>query len=188
MRIIGGERRGARLEAPEGRDLRPTAERVREAVFNILMHGIEGGDVTDAAVLDLFAGTGAMGLEALSRGAAHVTFVETGETALRSLRANIRKLSAEERTTVLRNDATRLGRPPLAAQAPAALAFLDPPYRSGLAGPALLALAANGWLADGALVVVETAAKEDLEPPAGFTAINERRYGAAKVTFLTFAA
>ena len=188
MRIIGGARRGAKLEAPEGGSIRPTADRVREAVFNILVHGIEGGDVEDAVVLDLFAGTGAMGLEALSRGAAHVTFVDSDETALRTLRANVRKLGGETQTTVLRHDATRLGRPPLAAKAPAAIAFLDPPYRSDLAVPALVALAANGWLADGTLAVVETGAKETFEAPGGFTAIDERRYGAAKVTFLVYAA
>ena len=108
MRIIGGARRGARLEAPEGGDVRPTADRVREAVFNILVHGIEGGDVKDAVVLDLFAGTGAMGLEALSRGAAHVTFIDNDETALRTLRANIRKLGGETQTTVLRSDVNLL--------------------------------------------------------------------------------
>lgn len=184
MRIIGGARRGAKLEAPEGSELRPTADRVREAVFNILIHGIEGGEVEEAVVLDLFAGTGAMGLEALSRGAAHVTFVENDEAALRILRANVRKLDGGAATTVLRHDATRLGRPPLAAQTPARLAFLDPPYRSGLAAPALTTLAANGWLAEGAVCVVETGAKEDVEPPAGYALIDERRYGAAKVTFL----
>ena len=184
MRIIGGAKRGAKLEAPEGRELRPTADRVREAVFNILVHGIEGGDPADAVVLDLFAGTGAMGLEALSRGAAHVTFVESDEAALRTLCANTRKLDGGAGTTVLRHDATRLGRPPLAAKTPAQIAFLDPPYRSGLAAPTLTALVANGWLEDGAVCIVETGAKEDVEPPAGFTAIDERRYGAAKVTFL----
>lgn len=183
MRIVGGDRRGARLAAPPGTDLRPTADRTREAVFNILTHGIDNGDPADQVVLDAFAGIGAMGLEALSRGAARAAFLDNGDKALDAVRANLRRLSWEEHATVVRADATTTGPPPLSV-GPCGLVFLDPPYRSGLAAPALANLAARGWLADSAVCVVEVAAREDFEPPAGFTPMDERRYGAAKVVFL----
>ena len=181
MRIIAGSYRGRRLKAPRGTSVRPTADRVREALFNVLTHGRAGGALVPAAarVVDLFAGTGALGLEALSRGATHVTFIDNDAAALAALRANISVLGVIECTTVLARDATAPG-----AATPGgacALALLDPPYRSALAAPALAALAAAGWLTDAAVAAVELAAHEDVAPPEGFTTIEERRWGAAKV-------
>ena len=135
-------------------------------------------------MLDAFAGTGALGLEALSRGAAQATFIEKDRAALAALSANIAALGEEKRAAILRGDACA---PPPAAS-PASLAFLDPPYKQDLAAPALAALAARGWLAAGALVVVEVAARQKLEPPPGFTLLEERRYGAARLVFLRYAA
>ena len=184
MRIVAGKHRGRRIEAPAGRDLRPTSDRVREALFNLLAHNPWGpGDAPlprGARVLDAFAGTGALGLEALSRGAVHVTFLETAEAALRCLARNVRGLEAEEDCDVSRRDATRPGPAPGAC----ALALLDPPYRSGLAAPALAELARMGWLARGAVCAVELAAKELFEPPDGFEPLDDRRYGATRIVML----
>jgi 16S rRNA (guanine966-N2)-methyltransferase len=183
MRIVGGRHRGRRLVAPPGDQVRPTSDRAREALFNILSHGdfaAAGSPIADANVLDAFAGTGALGIEALSRGAARAVFIETDRTALGALRRNLAALDEEDATDVIAGDATRPPRAPYAA----ALAFLDPPYRSGLAAPALTALAGMGWLAPHALVIVELAAKEPFSAPEGFAMIDERRYGAARLVFL----
>ena len=185
MRIVGGRHRGRALKAPVGRALRPTAIRAREALFNILEHGRLGGPaLAGTTVLDVFAGTGALGFEALSRGAARVLALENDPAAARCLAANAEALGEAERVTLIQADATR---PPPATGA-ADIAFLDAPYRSGLAGAALAALARGGWLASGALVVVETAAKESGEspPPEGFELLETRRYGAARFSFLRF--
>jgi len=184
MRIIAGSYRGRRLKAPRGTSVRPTANRVRESLFNVLVHGRVGGVLLPAAVrvVDLFAGTGALGLEALSRGAAHVTFIENNAAALAVLRANISALGVIECTTVLARDATTPGAAPPGGAC--ALALLDPPYRSVLAAPALAALAAAGWLAVGAITAIELGAHEDVAPPEGFTTIEERHWGAAKVILL----
>ena len=185
MRIIGGKHRGRPLSAPQGRAVRPTSDRAREALFDILAHGrlADGPAYEGARVLDVFAGTGAFGLEALSRGAAQATFMEKDRTALAALRANIEVLGEARAAAVLPVDARR----PPQAGAPCALAFLDPPYGKDLAAPALTALAAAGWLAPGALVVIEVAAKQTLAAPDGFALLDERRYGAAKLVFLRFA-
>lgn len=182
MRIVGGKHRGRRLEAPKGRLLRPTAERAREAVFDVLAHAAwrKGEAVAGAQVLDVFAGTGALGLEALSRGAAHVAFIEADAAACRLIERNLETLGAQEQATVMRRDASRPGAPPAAAT----LAFLDPPYRSGLAAPALEALAAGGWLAAGAVVVLELARREPFTPPEGFDPLDERVWGDTQVIFL----
>jgi 16S rRNA (guanine966-N2)-methyltransferase len=182
MRIIAGRHRGRALAAPEGRAVRPTSDRAREALFDILAHGrfADRPVFEEARVLDAFAGTGAFGLEALSRGAAQVSFIEKDRSALAALRANVAALSEEKRAAILPGDACA---PPPAA-APAGLAFLDPPYGEELAAPALAALAARGWLADGALVVVEVAARQKFAPPEGFLLLDERRYGAARLVFL----
>jgi 16S rRNA (guanine966-N2)-methyltransferase len=184
MRIIGGKHRGRKLAAPDGRAVRPTSERAREALFDILAHGrfADGPAYEQARVLDVFAGTGALGLEALSRGAAQATFMETDRTAIAALRANIDALGETKTAAVLPVDARH---PPQAA-APCALAFLDPPYGEDLVVPALAALAATGWLAQGALVVVEVGAKETLAAPEGLTLLGERNYGAARLVFLRF--
>ena len=181
MRIVGGSLRGRRLLAPDGADIRPTADRAREALFNILQHSaLLPTGLVGASVLDLFAGTGAIACEALSRGADHATLVELDRAALACAKHNLEALGLGARATVLPVDATRL---PKAAQ-PVRFAYLDPPYRSGLAAPALASLAAGGWLAPGALAVVELAAREDFTPPAGFALRDERRYGAARLVFL----
>jgi 16S rRNA (guanine966-N2)-methyltransferase len=187
LKIVGGKHRGRALMAPEGGGTRPTASRAREALFNILMHAKWREDGTspllEARVLDAFAGTGALGLEALSRGAAHVTFLDNDATAIRLIGENLRKLGETAASKVVRGDATR---PPPAREA-CDLVFLDPPYRSGQAAPALAALTQAGWLAPGAVVTVELAHNEDIVPPAGFAAIDERRYGAAKIVILRHA-
>lgn len=178
MRLIAGSHKGRRLTAPAGRVARPTADRTREALFNILAHS-EHVELGGATVIDCFAGSGALGLEALSRGAAHATFVESHRDSLAALAANIDMLREQGRTTLLRTDATRL---PPGKQC--TLALLDAPYNSGLSEPCLLALAKQGWLAPEALCVVEVAAAEVFTPPEGFEALDERVYGAAKLVFL----
>jgi len=184
MRIVAGRHRGRRLEAPAGGEIRPTGDWVREALFDILAHaafaGGGGWTLVDAQVLDAFAGSGALGLEALSRGAAHAVFMDTATAALAAVRRNADRLGEGERVTLLRADP---GKPP-AAPAPAALVLMDPPYRSGLAAPALAALKAQGWLAEDAIAVVELAANEDFAPPPGFALADARTYGAAKLVFL----
>jgi 16S rRNA (guanine966-N2)-methyltransferase len=183
LRIVGGIHRGRRLVVPPGNSVRPTGDRAREALFNILSHGglaSEGLPFAGRPVLDAFAGTGALGLEALSRGAAAAGFIENGREALTALRRNVAALGEEDRTHVVVGDATR---PPRAAFA-CAVVFLDPPYGSGLAVPALPALAAAGWLAPEALAVVELAAAETWAPLSGFATLAERVYGAARLVFL----
>ena len=187
MRIVGGRHRGRRLEAPAGLEVRPTADRTREALFNILEHGrlaADGGvsPLSGARVLDGFCGSGALGLEALSRGAAHATFMDTSPAAVAATRANAARLDEAVRTTVLRADPTR----PPPAPAPVGVVLLDPPYGSGLGAPALAALAAAGWIARDALCVVEASAKEPFAPPEGFAMLDERRYGKARLVFLRY--
>ena len=184
MRIVGGSLRGRRLRAPAGKRVRPTGERVREALFDILIHGGMPTPLESARVVDLFAGTGALGLEALSRGAAHLTAVESEADVRGVLRANIEALGCAGRATVVVADATRL--PP--ASGPCDLALLDPPYRAGLAAPALTALVDGGWLADAATVVVEHAVDDPFEPPATLAVRDCRRYGRTGLTFLSPAA
>ena len=183
MRIVGGDWRGRALASvgagdPGGR-LRPTADRVRESLFNMLAHGGFGDPVPGARVLDLFAGTGALGLEALSRGAAACSFVETGRPALKLLNENLRLTGAGPRATLVRQDATRLPRNP---GAPCDLVFLDPPYGRGLGETALTNAATAGWLAPDALVVWEEEAEQPAPP--GFAKADHRRFGQTHVTFL----
>jgi 16S rRNA (guanine966-N2)-methyltransferase len=184
LRIVAGKHRGRSIAAPEGQATRPTSSRARESLFNILAHASWGEDGTspliEARVLDAFAGSGALGLEALSRGAAHVTFLDNDGQAIRLIGENLRKLGETGAAKVVRGDATRPPPTPAACH----LIFLDPPYRSGLATPALAALNAAGWIAPGAIVTVELAHNEDLAAPPGFEAIDERRYGAAKIVIL----
>ena len=184
LRIVGGRHRGRSIAAPEGQATRPTSSRAREALFNILAHAQWRPDGTspliDARVLDAFAGTGALGIEALSRGAAHATFLDSEAGVVKLIGENLRKLGETANARVVRGDATR---PPPGRDA-CDLVFLDPPYRSGLALPALAALTAAGWVAPGAIVTIELAHNEDLVPPDGFEAIDERRYGAARLVIL----
>jgi len=173
MRIVGGRLRGRALAAPRSQAIRPTADRLRESLFNILVHAY-GDPVTDARVLDLFAGTGALGLEALSRGATFALFVDDGAEARALLRENVTTLGLGGSTRIFRRDATRLG--PAHPLEPFSLAFLDPPYGKGLAGKALSSAREGGWLAPDALVIVEEASDADFRPPAGFTELERRRY------------
>nr|WP_153748361.1 16S rRNA (guanine(966)-N(2))-methyltransferase RsmD [Rhodovulum strictum] len=162
-----------------GAHLRPTADRVRESLFNILTHGGHGDPVTGTRVLDLFAGTGALGLEALSRGAVQVTFVETGAKGAALIRENVEKCRAEGQTALIRRDATRLGACP---GAPFDLVFLDPPYGKGLGERALASALAGGWIAPGALIVWEEGAA--VAPPDGTEVLDSRRHGETMVTIL----
>jgi 16S rRNA (guanine966-N2)-methyltransferase len=182
MRIVAGAWRGRRLAAPAGAATRPTADRARQALFDVLTHAPFAGRALlhDAAVLDAFAGTGALGLEALSRGAATATFIEQDRAALAALGANIAACRAGARARVVVADALA----PPRANAPAGLVFLDPPYGHGLVPRALAALAASGWISPGALVVAELGAGEEVPEIAGMSLLDDRRWGAARVAFL----
>ena len=181
VRIVAGSHRGRVLATATARDLRPTTERVREALFAILGSG--AADIAGARVLDGFAGTGALGLEALSRGAGHATFFETDAGARATLADNIATLDEAARTTVHGADATR---PPAAPDGGACtLILLDPPWASDLAAHALPALAAAGWLAPGATIVIEARGDDAMELPAGFERHDLRRYGTAALHFFT---
>jgi 16S rRNA (guanine966-N2)-methyltransferase len=173
MRIVGGRLRGRALAAPKSNAVRPTADRLREALFNILVHAYDD-PVTDARVLDLFAGTGALALEALSRGAAFALFVDDGAEARALLRENVAALGLGGVTRIFRRDATKLG--PAHPIEPFALVFLDPPYGQGLAEKALTAARAGGWLTADALIVVEEAAKSGFAAPEGFDELERRAY------------
>ena len=173
MRIVGGRLRGRPLAAPKSQSVRPTADRLRESLFNILIHAY-GDPVTGARVLDLFAGTGALGFEAISRGAAYCLFVDDGAEARALLRENVAVLGLAGVTRIFRRDATRLG--PAHPIAPFSLTFLDPPYRKGLAEQALIAARAGGWLTDDALIVVEEATDAGFTAPAGFAELERRAY------------
>ncbi len=182
MRIVGGDFRGRALAAPSGRDTRPTADRLRQTIFDILAHGGHGEVVGGARVLDLFAGTGALGLEALSRGAAYALFVEEAVAARGAIRTNIEALNLTGRTRVFRRDATRLG--PAGTVAPFSLVFADPPYGKGLGEQALASALAGGWLRPGALIVLEEAASAEIAPIPGLAAIDTRRAGDTQIVFL----
>lgn len=186
MRIVSGKHKGRPLAAPKGRDTRPTSDRAREAMFNVLEHLPDSPGLSGARVIDVFAGTGALGLEALSRGAAHVVFVENNKAALDVLKANIQTLGEGANTTVLPIKAAALGAPNAPKDAAVDYAFLDAPYAKNLTEPALLALAAQGWLNDGAIILVEVAQSESLMPPPQFSLVKEKTYGAARAIFLRF--
>lgn len=184
MRIIAGAHRGTVL-TPVGKgdaaaQLRPTSDRVRESLFNVLQGGRFGNPVQCAHALDLFAGTGALGLEALSRGTQHVTFVDNGRIAQQLIRSNIARLRREPDCTVLATQTTRLGPAPQ----PCGLVFLDPPYGRNLGGETLTSVAAFGWIAPGAVVVWEEATPQ--MPPPGFDLLDQRRYGDTHITLLEY--
>jgi len=183
MRIVGGRLRGRLLQAPASRAIRPTSERLRESIFDILIHR-HAGVVEGARVVDLFAGSGALGIEALSRGAKFALFVDNGPEARALLRANVEVFALGGVTRIWRADATLLGKAP--AGPPFTLAFLDPPYDRGLAGPALAGLVEGGWLAPGALVVVEESAEAEIGAPTALRIVDERVYGETKVVFLAY--
>ncbi|MFZ2872151.1 16S rRNA (guanine(966)-N(2))-methyltransferase RsmD [Zavarzinia sp.] len=180
MRIVAGRNRGKILAEPEGRGVRPSSDRLREAVFNMLY---SRGLPQDAMVLDVFAGTGAMGLEAFSRGASRVALIEKDPAALKLVSENVKRLRGEGACAVLGRDAAKPGAPPPGFKAD--LAFLDPPYGKGLCEVALAALDAAGWLSPGVLVIAEHERKENPVWPEGFVAEDRRTYGKGAVTFLS---
>ena len=181
MRVVGGRLRSRPIAGPKGEGLRPTADRLREALFNILAHAY-GDPVAGARVLDLFAGTGALGIEAISRGAAYALFVDEGVEARALLRQNTETLGLGGVTRIFRRDATRLG--PAHPLEPFSLAFLDPPYGKGLAEKALTSARNGGWLKPQALVVVEEAADAGFAAPEGFEELERRAYDDTEFTFL----
>ncbi len=181
MRVVGGRLKGRNLASPASRDIRPTADRLRESLFNILIHAY-GDPVSGARVLDLFAGTGALGIEAVSRGAAFALFVDNGAEARALLRNNVEALGLGGVTRIFRRDATNLG--PAHPVEPFSLAFLDPPYGKGLAEKALASLCDGGWLTPGALVVVEEAKAAAFTPPEGFEELERRLYNDTEFVFL----
>jgi 16S rRNA (guanine966-N2)-methyltransferase len=183
MRIVGGSLRGRALVAPsDDRITRPTSDRVREAVFNILAHGNAAYDCEGAKVLDLFAGTGALGLEALSRGAAFCLFVEDDADARGVIRDNIEALGQTGVTKIYRRDATQLG--PAARHGQFDLVFLDPPYGKGLGAKTLAELVRESWVAPGARLIVEDRKGEDLAVPEGLSVLDQRTWGDTQVWFL----
>ncbi|MGE0565118.1 MAG: 16S rRNA (guanine(966)-N(2))-methyltransferase RsmD [Pseudolabrys sp.] len=181
MRVVGGTLRSRPIAGPKSDAIRPTADRLRESLFNILAHAY-GDPVSGARVLDLFAGTGALGIEALSRGAAFVLFVDDGADARALLRQNVEALGLGGTTRIFRRDATRLG--PAHPIEPFDLVFLDPPYGKGLAEKALVSAREGDWLAPDALVVIEEKADAGFAAPAGFTELERRRYDDTEFTFL----
>ena len=184
MRIVAGRYRGKALTAPPGANTRPTSDRARQAVFNVLEHAGWSPGLHDRRVIDLFAGSGALGLEAMSRGAAFCLFVETDDAARGAIRDNVEALGLFGSTRIHRRDATDLGVRPGSAGPPFDLAFLDPPYSKDLGERTLAGLAAGGWLAPDALAVFERGADEPDPEVAGYEQLDARDYGAARVLFL----
>jgi 16S rRNA (guanine966-N2)-methyltransferase len=181
MRIVGGRLRGRMLTGPKSQAIRPTSDRLRESLFNILVHAY-GDPIAGARVLDLFAGTGALGLEALSRGAGFTLFVDNGAEARAVMRRNVESLGLGGTSRIFRRDATRLGAAhPLE---PFTLAFLDPPYSQGLGERALLSTRAGHWLASDALIVVEEAADAAFTTPDDFKELERRQYDDTEIVFL----
>jgi 16S rRNA (guanine966-N2)-methyltransferase len=181
MRVVGGRLRGRNIASPTSNTIRPTQDRLRESVFNILMHAYEN-PIDGARVLDLFAGTGALGIEAVSRGAAFALFIDNGAEARALLRNNVESLGLGGTTKVYRRDATNLG--PAHPMEPFSLVFLDPPYGKGLAAKALASLREGGWLAPDALVVVEEAAAAAFVVPEGYEELERRAYDDTEFVFL----
>ena len=183
MRVVGGRLKGRNLATPSSQAIRPTADRVRESVFNILVHAYDN-PIEGARGLDLFAGTGALGIEAVSRGAAFTLFVDNGAEARALLRNNVEALGLGGVTKVYRRDATNPG--PAHPMEPFSLVFLDPPYRMKLAEKALASLRDGGWLTAGALLVVEEHKAAGFAAPEGFEELERRRYDDTEFTFLRF--
>ncbi|MGJ5037973.1 MULTISPECIES: 16S rRNA (guanine(966)-N(2))-methyltransferase RsmD [unclassified Bradyrhizobium] len=181
MRVVGGRLKGRNIASPASRDIRPTQDRLREALFNILVHAYED-PIEGARVLDLFAGTGALGIEAVSRGAAFTLFVDNGAEARALLRNNVEALGLGGVTKVYRRDATNLG--PARPVEPFSLVFLDPPYGKGLAEKALASLRDGGWLVPSALLVVEESKAAAFKAPEGFEELERRAYDDTEFVFL----
>jgi 16S rRNA (guanine966-N2)-methyltransferase len=184
MRITGGKFGGRTLVAPRDARVRPTSDKVRQAIFNILLHNDFGTTLEGARAADLFAGTGALGIEALSHGASFCLFVDDAAESRALIRENVEALALTGASKIWRRDATKLGPMAAGAGGPFELVFLDPPYRKGLIAPALASLREGGWLAHGALLVAEIAEDEGIPPTDGFRRLDERIYGDTRVLFL----
>ncbi|MET3659956.1 16S rRNA (guanine(966)-N(2))-methyltransferase RsmD [Aquamicrobium ahrensii] len=184
MRIVGGALRGRPLATPRSDSIRPTTDRAREAVFNMLAHRF-ADKLEGARVLDLFAGTGALGLEALSRGASHAVFIEESAEGRGLIRTNVEAFGLTGRTKIFRRDATEIG--DIGTLSPFGLIFADPPYGKGLGERALKSIRAGGWLEPGALCIVEEAASVPFEPGADFSILDERGYGDTVIRFIAAA-
>ena len=184
MRIVGGQFKGRNIVTPEGQNTRPTSDRAREAIFNILAHADWAPNLEGARVLDVFAGSGALGFEAMSRGGRFCLFVETDDAARGAIRDNVETFGLFGTTRVHRRDATQLGLRPGSQAEAFNLVFLDPPYRKGLGEKALAALIEGNWLTEDALIVFERASDEDVFVTGVWQKINEKTYGAAQVLFL----
>jgi 16S rRNA (guanine966-N2)-methyltransferase len=180
MRIVGGRLKGRVLKAPASDAIRPTSDRLRETLFNILAHSY-GNPVEGARIIDLFAGTGAMAIEGISRGAQFALLVDQGTEACAIIRSNLASLDLTGSTRILRRDARKLGAAP--ENESFSLAFLDPPYGKGLVVPTLTALRDGGWLSNDALVVIEEAAQAEISLPEGFALIETRCYADTQVVF-----
>ena len=184
MRIVGGDLRGRALETPRSGAIRPTSDRTREAVFNLIAHS-HPEHLQGQRVLDLFAGTGALGLEALSRGASYAIFIEETAEGRGLIRTNVEAFGLQGRTKIFRRDATTLGN--AGTLQPFKLVFADPPYGKGLAELAISEAIKGGWLAPDALIVVEEAASTPFQPVAGLTLLDRRDYGDTTVAFCRYA-
>lgn len=180
MRVISGTLKGRRLMAPAGMAIRPTADRIKESIFNIL-----AGSVQNKRVLDLFAGSGALGIEALSRGAASAVFVDQAKMALSAIRRNIRNLGLDDRTRIIHWNILKDLKCLISEQQTFDLVFMDPPYETGAVAPALTALASCGAMAPGVRVVIEHSAREPTIPPIDMLAlVDQRRFGKTLVSFM----
>jgi len=184
MRIVAGTFRGRPLVAPKGQSTRPTADRTRQALFNVLAHAPWSPGLDGARVIDVFAGSGALGLEAMSHGAAFCLFVDRNEAARGAIRQNVGVLNLDDRTRIDRRDATTLNARTAGDGAAFDLAFLDPPYGKGLAEAVLARMIAGAWLAPDAIAVLERGAADPAPTPEGFALLDERTWGAARVSFL----
>jgi 16S rRNA (guanine966-N2)-methyltransferase len=184
MRVVAGKFRGRTLKGPTSNAIRPTSDRLRESVFNILIHGYSD-PIADARVLDLFAGTGALGIEAISRGARFALFVEDSAEGRAIIRENVDVLGLAGITRLFRRDATKLG--DAHPVEPFSLVFCDPPYERGLAEKAIASARDGGWLADGAIMIVEEAMSATFSPPEKFQELERRSYDDTEIIFLRFA-
>ena len=181
MRIVAGAHRGAKLITPESEEIRPTSDRVRESLFNILDGGRFPNAYKNKLVIDAFAGTGALGLEAISRGASHVVFLEQAVTSLKVLFQNIRRLNAQEIATVITGDAIELAKNSTES---AGLVMLDPPYNSQIGAPCIQNLKDKGWINDNTLIVLEQTAKEEITLPTWVEELDDRQYGISRLIFM----
>ena len=190
MRIVGGNLKGRTLKAPTGADVRPTSDRARESLFNVLLNGRNAIDLAGARVLDVFAGTGALGLESLSRGAAHAVFVDNNRPSIACIKDNAETFGITGDISIISSDVRTVGKPPpvlgsgTGTGTGADVVFLDPPYKQDLLIPSLERLLSQGWLGDDCMVIAETEADYELPPIVGFDAVDNRKYGAARITFL----